>query len=498
MKKTAAPAALLFPFIPLLSVLLLASPPAVAQNSWTGTGANNHWANAGNWSLGTVPLGTGTGTGTFDGAGNGVTTVDMRDGAGNPVTVGNIVFDSASAAAYTFVSTGTLPRFFTNTGGSSITVNAGVLNAQTFASRITMNGNLTVTNNSATSGATLTFSGSSIDQGGASGTRTLTLDGSNTGANTISPAIDDDGTGGTRFVQVVKAGTGAWTLTGANTYVGQTNVLAGTLIVNGSVAAASTTSVANGATLAGTGTVAGAVTLLGTLTADADPLTLGSLDWVGGTLSATLSPTSTPVAVSGALTRSGGGSRTIALTDVGAAVGVTYTLMTFGSVTGFSVSDFAVTGISGRLSLEANALKFTVTAPPVYGVSVAVAKGKDRATFTITNTGNTPTTFRVLPGALVTGRAGSKPTKGPKPAKATYKVIYTLDGTNISNAVATRTANTASVAPSANVQVVVKLKVLKKVAFKRKVRADLLAISGASPAITAKASASFTIPAGKK
>ena len=54
------------------------------------------------------------------------------------------------------------------------------------------------------------------------------------------------------------------TLSGTNTYTGNTNVNAGTLVVDGSIASSSLTTVNAGATLMGTGTV-GATTVNGTL-----------------------------------------------------------------------------------------------------------------------------------------------------------------------------------------------------------------------------------------
>jgi fibronectin-binding autotransporter adhesin len=59
---------------------------------------------------------------------------------------------------------------------------------------------------------------------------------------------------------LVKQGAGTFTLSGANSYTGTTDVLAGTLLVNGNQSAATgLTSVAAGATLGGTGTIGGDV-----------------------------------------------------------------------------------------------------------------------------------------------------------------------------------------------------------------------------------------------
>src|SRR5439155_15305429 len=59
------------------------------------------------------------------------------------------------------------------------------------------------------------------------GNRTLGLTGPNTGANTLSAAIGDAGSGS--VTSVSKSGAGKWVLNGANTYTGTTTVASGTL-----------------------------------------------------------------------------------------------------------------------------------------------------------------------------------------------------------------------------------------------------------------------------
>ncbi len=90
-----------------------------------------------------------------------------------------------------------------------------------------------------TSGATFDVSGSgsvNFTNAGAmgfnsqSGARTLTLSGTNTGANTLAAIIGDNG-GAT---SLTKTGIGKWVLSGANTYTGSTTVDTGTLALGAS------------------------------------------------------------------------------------------------------------------------------------------------------------------------------------------------------------------------------------------------------------------------
>lgn len=105
--------------------------------------------------------------------------------------------------------------------------------------------------------------------------RTLTLAGSNTDNNTLSPLIADaTATAGSNVVNIAKSGTGKWILTGSNTYTGTTSVNAGTLLINGTQTGAGLTTVAAGATLGGTGALGGGLTNNGTVSPGASVGTL--------------------------------------------------------------------------------------------------------------------------------------------------------------------------------------------------------------------------------
>jgi fibronectin-binding autotransporter adhesin len=78
------------------------------------------------------------------------------------------------------------------------------------------------------------------------------------------PLISDPALGGSPDGGLTKLGAGTLTLSAANTYIGNTAVNAGTLLVSGSLANGDVNVGANG-TLAGTGTVAGQVAVNGTI-----------------------------------------------------------------------------------------------------------------------------------------------------------------------------------------------------------------------------------------
>ena len=122
------------------------------------------------------------------------------------------------------------------------------------------------------------------------GANNLTV-GSNNLSKTFSGVISDSGgiSGGTGG-SLTKTGTGAFTLSGANTYTGATTVNGGALFVNGSTSSSSVVTVNSGATLGGNGTIGGAVNVNSGATLAPGPtgngstgiLNTGSLTLAGG------------------------------------------------------------------------------------------------------------------------------------------------------------------------------------------------------------------------
>ncbi len=84
--------------------------------------------------------------------------------------------------------------------------------------------------------------------------------------------------------RLVKQGTGTLALSGANTYVGPTDVTAGTLLVNGTHTGGGIYTVASGATLGGTGTLNSVVAISGDISPgnSVGTLTTGDQIWLDG------------------------------------------------------------------------------------------------------------------------------------------------------------------------------------------------------------------------
>ena len=223
--------------------------------SWTGSN-NTDWADSGNWSSaipGAVMDTSNTDTAIFSqNAPNSPLTID----AGRNVK--NITFDTASVNSLTVGTIGGNALLLT--AGGTIQTTFTVANPQTVDAPLVLEGDYTFISGAMSNSATLSFGGG-ITPGATSGLTTLTLDGDNTGANTISGVLADNGSG---QLAVTKSGSGLWILSGANSYSGRTTVLAGTLrfnIASGTptIAAGATAAVASGATLE----LAGSVSALG-------------------------------------------------------------------------------------------------------------------------------------------------------------------------------------------------------------------------------------------
>ncbi len=195
---------------------------------------SGNWSTPGNWSSGTVP-----------GATSGTTDLSLAVFNANNSNLVTVTVDSTirALASMTFTSFGAGGYTVTGntlnltSGGTTQTtsINAGVTNINSAVvlepSSSTSAGAYTFTSGSSNAANTLDFGAAGILGGTTSSTFTLTLNGSNTGANTISGVIGNGGVTGSGGLSIVKKGTGSWALPAANTYTGTTTIEDGTLIV---------------------------------------------------------------------------------------------------------------------------------------------------------------------------------------------------------------------------------------------------------------------------
>jgi len=233
-----------------LSVLLVFHPLALKAASATWSGAvDGDWTNAGNWSPsvpGTPGGGAITDVATFNVNTNTAITVDSGR------VIGSMIFDTG-AGAFQF-SGG--PLLLNNT---SMTLNAGVVNSQTFRTNITANASgsgPSFTNNSTTQGVVFNLNGDLAARTASGG---VNFNGSGTGIIVRGNIINNPG-GGTTSIS--RDFNGSYLiLRGTNTYTGTTLLTRGIVLFDsvstvggaGSSFGAPTT-VANGTITAGAST----------------------------------------------------------------------------------------------------------------------------------------------------------------------------------------------------------------------------------------------------
>ena len=200
-----------------------ASSVWAANATWTG-GTDGAWATTTNWNVSPVP-GLGN-TATFNGTGNGNTGITV-----GTISLSNITFDTANAAAYTLGATpGTGTITFADGTTTAITMNGTVTANEIINANLTLGtavaSTTSFTNNSTTRLLTLggNIAGGSV---GTAAAKTVIFLG--VGNTTVGGII---GNGGATSVALTKSGAGTLTLAAANTYTGNTTVTSGTLALD--------------------------------------------------------------------------------------------------------------------------------------------------------------------------------------------------------------------------------------------------------------------------
>lgn len=225
--------------------LTLTSISRAADDSWKSNAAGA-WDSAANWTGGNVP-GSTTTTDNTDTATFGVALTAARaitvDANRN---IGGITFSNTSSFGYT-LSGGNL--LLSNNGLIQLTGNTGA-HTDAVNSPIAIQGDgggASFVNASTLTGRVLTFGSTVSGTSTAGNTTTLTLAGTQTGANTISGAISNGTAGGA--LALVKNGPGNWVITNnGNAFTGGTTINAGTLqITNGGSLGSGPVTLAGGA-----------------------------------------------------------------------------------------------------------------------------------------------------------------------------------------------------------------------------------------------------------
>ena len=307
-------------------------------------GAINIWNN----NYLTLGANANAGNGTFIQSGGTVTL--YSDAGGTPGGTGVLMLGRATGLTNTYaywLNGGTLvvPAIATVSGNSQFYFNGGILQAAK-------------TNAAFMTGLTAAY----VSTNGA------TMDSASYPVTIVQPLIHDPALGATADGGLTNQGSGTLTLAGTNSYTGPTVVNGGTLLVNGSIAGGAVT--VNSGTLGGAGTINGATTLASGTIAPAGSaigtFTISnSLTLQGGTVRFDLAKTSNDVlVVSSAVNVTG--SANILLNFPAPGIG-TYTLIPYGSLSGFENLSLSLTAPNPRYSFtltndtSAGAIKVIVT-----------------------------------------------------------------------------------------------------------------------------------------
>ncbi|MCX6876838.1 MAG: autotransporter-associated beta strand repeat-containing protein [Verrucomicrobia bacterium] len=208
----------------------LVQPAARAgSDTWTG-GTDGNWSTWSNWSLGTGAPGATNGTTNTNTATFNISVVSYGT-AGSPIVIDlnrnlkNISFDTSVGSFFIGTTDGN-PLLLTAAGSIGLLSAATGTNlTETINAPLKLHGNYTFNNARADLGSKLVFGGDITNA--AASTLTLRSASTNGGAGNLISGIISDGAGVQSLA--ISAGTGMWTLSGANTFTGNTTLTSGTL-----------------------------------------------------------------------------------------------------------------------------------------------------------------------------------------------------------------------------------------------------------------------------
>lgn len=243
-------------------------------------------------------------------------------------------------------------------------------------------------------------------------------------------------------------------------------------------------SIRDGATLEGTGFVDHIfLDSGGTIGGDNGGTIAGSsLLWQsGGILEARLDRRDAPaVDLESLYVHPGSGPHVIQLLDGGLVHGRIYTLIRYTTPPSFNAADFRVEGVPGKLSVEANGLKFLPDVSVIRGVAVAGATRKNRAIFRVTNTGNTTSSFRLFKHRSI---ANSSPS-GDGAGRGPIVMRYSVNGREATGAFEKRQV-AMSLPPGGSARIVAEADLRHPIGRQRKIRIRLVAVNQAAQSVSA-------------
>jgi autotransporter-associated beta strand protein len=213
----------------------MAPSAQAADGSWNVDSAGL-WTSATNWLGNTIP-GNNTGTSNPDIATFGLTlTADHVVTVDSNRNIKDITFSNTSTYKYTLSGASLL----LTSGGVIQTTSANGNHTDTISSALAIqdNGGTASFTAGAASATSILSIGAITGVSTTGNTTTLTINGTNTGANAITGIIGD-GIGGGKLA-ITKNDAGNWTLSGVNTYRGETIVNNGILKINNSSALGTT------------------------------------------------------------------------------------------------------------------------------------------------------------------------------------------------------------------------------------------------------------------